>query len=155
MLIFTLAGCGIPGCEESSERDLDYGEGNGLDVESVIYGLYQLFAATGHRIEIGPEVEKPYFDVPARGLKINGSPVYCVAFTESKETDEFVATIAKDGRMIGEKKVEEEKTPHFFREGKVVALYLGDKQSTIEILEEVMGKQIAGGESPVGEGEKE
>ncbi len=148
VLTFCCAGCGFPGCEDSPERDLDYGEGEGLDVQSITYGVYQLFTASGYRAEIGPEVEKPYFNRPARGLKINGSPVYVLEFAEQEEADAFEKSISPDGTSIGGKKLNETKTPHFFRQSKVIALYLGDKKSTLEILETVLGEQIAGGDSP-------
>ena len=145
------AGCGIPGCEDTPERKVDYGEGEGLEVTSSTYGIYQLFTASGYRAEIGPEVEKPYFEMPARGLKVNGSPVFFIEFPTNQEADAFVAKISPDGTSIGDKKVNEGKTPHFFQKSKAVGLYLGDKESTLEILTTVLGTQVAGGSSP-GEG---
>lgn len=139
------AGCGIPGCEDTPEHKVDYGDGEGLEVTSITYGIYQLFTASGYRAEIGPEVEKPYFEKPARGLKINGSPVLFIEFPTNEEADAFVAKISPDGTSIGDKKVNETKTPHFFQKSKAVGLYIGDKKSTLEILTTVLGEQVAGG----------
>ncbi|MCE2503660.1 MAG: hypothetical protein J4G05_06350 [Chlorobi bacterium] len=151
LLAFFLAcsfvGCGFPGCEDRPQRGLDYGEGEGLDVGSVTYGVYQLFAASGYRAEIGPLVEKSYFDMPARGLKINGSPVLFLEFDGNKDVEEFIEKIAPDGSTIDGKSLNESSPSHYYRQGKVVALYLGKKESTLEILEIVLGQQIAGATS--------
>ena len=146
-LTCSFIGCSFPGCEDRPERDLDYGEGDGLDVGSVTYGVFQLFAASGYPAEIGPTVEKPYFDMPARGLKINGSPVFFLEFANDSDVDEFVRKISADGMTIDGKSLNESKPPHFYRQGKVVVLYLGQKESTLEILETVLDPQIAGAAS--------
>ena len=148
MLIgITFAGCEFPGCEDLPDRELDYGEGEGLDVQSITYGIYQLFAASGYRVEVGPVVEKPYFSEPARGLKVNGSPVFFVEFDDEEGVREMVKKISPDGSKIGDQPLNEQGTPHFYRKGKAIALYLGDKESTLKILTSVLGEQIAGGTS--------
>jgi len=35
-------------------------------------------------------------------------------------------------------------TPHLFRSGKVIVLYVGDGASTLKVLETVLGPQFAG-----------
>ena len=36
-------------------------------------------------------------------------------------------------------------TPHFYNNGKLIALYVGDHNDTIELLDGVLGPQFAGG----------
>ncbi len=146
--LLLLPGCGFPGCgEDAPDHDIEYGDttGEGLDVASLTYGMYQLFKTSGISAEIGPVVETPYFDQAARGIKVNGSPVMFLEYSNDRNVEEVVASISSDGKKIGDKVVTEEKTPHFFRKGKVIAFYFGDKESTLEALTLTMGAQFAGG----------
>jgi hypothetical protein len=36
-------------------------------------------------------------------------------------------------------------TPHFYSGGQLIVLYVGDQSSTMNLLEEVLGSQFAGG----------
>ena len=145
-----LPGCGFPGCgEDAPDHEVEYGDtsGDGLDVASLTYGIYQLFKSTGIQAEIGPEIETPYFDRNARGIRVYGSPVMFFEYTSDGDVNEAVGSISPDGRTIGDREVTEQKTPHFFRKGKVLAVYFGDREKTLEALEATMGPQFAGGGS--------
>lgn len=150
LLALLVPGCGFPGCgEDAPEHEVEYGEGEGLSVESFTYAVYQILKTSGVPTEIGPVIEKPYFDRKARGLRINGSPVYFLEFSSQEEADAFVGSISQDGLRIGDRTVTETGTPHYFRKGKVVAAYFGERQSTLESLEMALGPQVAGGQSKV------
>lgn len=143
-----LPGCGFPGCgEDAPDHEIEYGDtsGDGLDVASLTYGMYQLFKSTGVPAEIGPEIETAYFDRNARGLRVHGSPVLFLEYSSDSDVEEVIRSISPDGRKIGDKEVTEENTPHFFRKGKVLALYFGDRETTLQALESTMGAQFAGG----------
>ena len=150
-LALLLPGCGFPGCgEDAPEREVEYGDGEGLTVSSLTYGVYQILKSSGVPTEIGPEVSKPYFEKKARGLRVHGSPVYFLEFSSQEETDALVSSISPDGKKVGDKVVSEKGTPHFFRKGKVVAAYFGDRESTLEALTLALGPQFAGGTGKAG-----
>jgi hypothetical protein len=138
------SGCDMAGCGDEPRRDVDYGEGEGLEVGSMIYGVYQLFAASGYSAEVGPELELPYIDRPVRGLRVNGSPVYVFAYESDGDVDRFVGIVSPDGSSVGKSTLPADKPVHFYRKGKVIALYRGDKESTLKILDEILGEPFAG-----------
>jgi hypothetical protein len=55
------------------------------------------------------------------------------------------ASIAPNGGTIGHVAVFWLGTPHWFRRGRVIALYLGSDTSTLRAFASVLGRQIAGG----------
>lgn len=145
IIAILLPGCGFPGCEDAPEHEVEYGDGDALPVTSLTYGVYQMLKSSGIPAEIGPEISTAYFDEKPRGLKIHGSPVLFLEFDDAADADALAASISSDGRKIGDKTVNEKGTPHFFRKGKVIAVYFGDRENTIEALTLTLGPQFAGG----------
>lgn len=144
------SGCELIGCgEDRPEYETDYGGGEGVDVGSVTYSIFQIFQSTGVSSEMGPEVETGIFDRPAREITVVGSPVFFVEFGETDEADRVAASIAADGRAVGEKPVPSTAAtsgrPHWFRSGKVIAFYFGERARTIDALREVFGEPIVVG----------
>lgn len=148
--VLLLPGCGFPGCgEDAPEHDVEYGDGDALSVSSLTYGVYQMLKSSGIPTEIGPEISTPYFEEKPRGMKIHGSPVLFLEFDDDADADALAASISSDGRKIGDKAVTEKGTPHFFRKGKVIAVYFGERESTLEALELTLGPQFAGGSAAI------
>lgn len=146
LIALCLPGCAFPGCgEDAPEHDVEYGEGDALSVSSLTYGVYQMLKSSGIPAEIGPEISTPYFQKPARGIRVHGSPVLFLEFDDDAEADAAVASVSPDGKTVGGKAVTEKGTPHFFRKGKVIAFYFGERESTLEALELTLGPQFAGG----------
>ncbi len=145
LLPLLLGGCG--GCEmlvcgeDRPEYTPDYGSGgsdDGLDVGSVTFGIFQIFSATGVRAEIGPMVETGLFDRTAREINVEGSPVFFIEYDDIEDAQEVAASIAADGRMVGDKPVPKTGAtsgmPHWYRSDKVIAFYFGERASTLEAL---------------------
>lgn len=152
------AGCDLLGfgCgdEERPEYDADYGGGEGIDVGSLTYQTFALFQSLDIPSQIGPEVETGLFDRTAREITIEGSPVFFLEYETEEEARAVASTIAPDGRRIAEKSVPSrgimKGTPHFYRTGKVIGIYFGDRERTLEALETVLGEQFAGGTGGTG-----
>lgn len=141
-----LPGCAFPGCgEDPPEHEVEYGDGDALPVTSLTYGVYQMLKSSSIPAEIGPEISTPYFDKSPRGLKIHGSPVLFLEYDDEADADALAASISSDGSKVGDKVVTEKGTPHFFRMGKVIAVYFGERENTLEALELTLGPQFAGG----------
>jgi len=51
---------------------------------------------------------------------------------------------SRDGSAVGTTKPHWIGTPHFFRQGRLLVLYLGDEKRVIQSLEGVLGRQFAG-----------
>ena len=65
---------------------------------------------------------------------------------DSAETMESDAVLVDaDGGTIGTSMVSWMATPHFYKKGRILVLYVGDNAETLEVLEGVLGPQFAGG----------
>lgn len=63
--------------------------------------------------------------------------------------DEEAATaeaelVAPDGGSVGTTMITWVATPHFFRQGRLIVLYIGDGEAALEALEAALGPQFAG-----------
>ena len=154
--VLLLFATGVGGCELVCGEDrpvyeTDYGEGDGVDVGSLIYQTFSLFQSLDIPSEIGPEVETGFFDRPAREIKVQGSPVFFLAYDSEEESQNAAGSIGEDGRSIDGKPIPPKGimkgTPHFFRSGKVIAFYFGEREKTLDALRTVLGEEIVVGEA--------
>lgn len=61
---------------------------------------------------------------------------------EAMEAD--AAQVALDGGSIGTSMVTWVATPHFYKAGRILVLYVGDDQAILDLLESAIGPQFAG-----------
>jgi hypothetical protein len=52
--------------------------------------------------------------------------------------------VAPDGGSVGTSMVTWENSPHFYKAGRLIVLYVGDEGATIDLLEPVLASQSAG-----------
>jgi hypothetical protein len=53
--------------------------------------------------------------------------------------------VSPDGSSVGTSMVTWIGTPHFYREGKLIVIYVGGSEGVLSVLEAVMGSQFANG----------
>lgn len=110
------------------------------DVDSLMEAL----RVAGATVEPGDKVEQAFFSVTGQIIKVNGADVQVFVYdtVEAMETD--VSQIAEDGGSIGTNMVMWMDAPHFYNSGRLLALYVGQDQAVIDLLEGVLGPQFAG-----------
>lgn len=101
----------------------------------------------GARVELLGEVEQPFFSVRGTLLSVNdsGPRVQVFEYRSEQEAAAQAARVSPDGYQVGLTQVDWLATPHFFRSGVLVVLYVGDAQEVISALATVLGPQFAGG----------
>lgn len=112
-----------------------------LDTTALIESLRNRGAA----VEVGGPVSQPFFSVPGQILRVNGGDVQTFEYASEAEAGADAARVSPDGLTIGTTMVSWIATPHFFRGGRVLALYVGDDETVLGPLQAVMGAQFAGG----------
>ncbi|MDP9300335.1 MAG: hypothetical protein M3P43_05495, partial [Actinomycetota bacterium] len=90
------------------------------------------------------------FSVPGQTVFIDGVQVSTYEYPSSGTLDEERSAISRDGYSVptgtgGVAMVEWVATPHFYAGGKLLVLYVGEKQHTLEALDLLLGPQFAGG----------
>ena len=94
--------------------------------------------------EVMPASAHPYFSTPAARYVVNGESVSFFEYGTAGDADTEASRIAPDGSSVGTTQVSWVSDPHFYRTGRVVALYVGRQPSTLALLQKVLGQQIAG-----------
>lgn len=101
--------------------------------------------AAGALVDPVGTVIQPFFDPVGQRIQVNGEDLQVFEFSSDGEADLASKTVSEDGRTIGNVSIQWVLPPHFYKAGKVIALYVGNDAGVLSLLEEVLGLQFAGG----------
>lgn len=110
------------------------------DYPGLIKGLRALGAgatAVGH-------VDQPFFSIAGRMIKVHGEDVQVFQYASAAAADAEAAPISRDGMTVGSRKIHWIGSPHFFKKGKLLVLYVGDNDKVLGSLQAVLVRQFAG-----------
>jgi hypothetical protein len=99
----------------------------------------------GAEAEAGEELEQPFFSVIGTSVNLNGESVQIFEYDTAETMESDAVLVDASGSSIGTSMVSWMGTPHFFKKGRILALYVGDNAETLELLESTLGPQFAGG----------
>lgn len=92
----------------------------------------------------GADFLSDFITVPGQGFVIEDDQVLAFEFPTAKAFDEMRSTIRPRGDTIGTAIINWGDPPRFFGAGRLLVLYFGDKQHTLDTLESFLGQQFAG-----------
>ena len=98
----------------------------------------------GAQAESGESIEQVFFSVIGTAVDLNGESVQVFEYDSAETMESDAILIDADGGTIGTSMVSWMATPHFFKKGRILVLYVGDNTETLELLESVLGAQFAG-----------
>ncbi|HKZ85309.1 MAG TPA: hypothetical protein VJ793_16865 [Anaerolineae bacterium] len=102
----------------------------------------------GATVESAGAVSQPFFSVAGRVIRVEGADVQIFEYENEEMTEADAAKISPDGSSIGTSMVTWVSTPHFYKAGKLIVLYVGDDAGVIAALDAALGAEFAGrGES--------
>jgi hypothetical protein len=99
--------------------------------------------------EIG-QVDEPLFEVDTRLIRVNGQDVQIFEFPDEATRQAAAETVSPTAATIGTVIPEWVDIPHFWSQGQVIVLYVGQDQPTIDLLTSVLGQPVAVGEAIFG-----
>src|SRR5438067_411400 len=138
LLAATLIGCSSTNLGEVQAPRLSVTEP--ITYSSLIAALRSL----GIRAEPAGGVDQPFFSVQANVLRINGEDVQVFDYSDAAAANAEATLVSPDGTSIGTSNLHWVSPPHFYKRGKIVALYLGENIRVLRALETVLGEQFAG-----------
>ena len=100
--------------------------------------------AAGTNVEVVGEVDQPFLSVTGTMIKLQGEDVQVFQYPSAAEMEAQAALISRDGTAVGTRKIHWIGSPHFFKQGRVLVLYVGSDKKVEEALEAVLGRQFAG-----------
>lgn len=126
--------------------------GTGSEPEAISHGevedyvsLVDALRAKGAEVEPTDTVEQPFFDVTGQIITVNGMEVQVFEYASAEAAGEEASLIGPDGSAIGATMVTWLNAPHFYQQGRLIVLYVGNDENTLNLLESMVGRQIAGG----------
>jgi hypothetical protein len=144
--ILLLLGIFIAGC--NSPQVMDYGV------------LVERLREAGATVEeVGktelPGAGEPIFSVTSKIIKVNGENVQVLEYGDEATAETEAKFISPDGFDLRRPPNQENEgfaahvdwiaPPHWSQKGRIIVLYVGKSQAIIDLLEDLLGKQFAGG----------
>lgn len=142
--IFTLVvGCACGG-EKTPTPNRDQQRQSTSDAATDYSSLVDRLRASGAGATAAGEVEQPFLSIKGSMVKVYGEDVQIFEYASTAGVDAQAAQISRDGMAVGTRKIFWVGPPHFFKQGKLLVLYVGDNDKVLKVLESVLGRQFAG-----------
>ena len=151
VLLVVVAACGSG---ESSSQPTTPAVSDGGPVKDYI-SLVDNLRAAGATVDPAGTVSADYFAPQGQLLTVNGERVETFEFASAEEADAVAEGVSPSGDSILRVDAETglgvassvlwEMPPHFYKAGKLIVLYVGCNSDVIDVLQETMGPQFAGG----------
>jgi len=106
--------------------------------------LIAALQASGATVETGEPITQVFFRPEGNIIKVNGADVQVFEYESVEAMENEASQVAPDGGSIGTSMVTWMDTPHFYKAGRIIVLYVGSDEAVLSLLEKVMGPQFAG-----------
>ncbi len=106
--------------------------------------LIAALEAAGAMVEAGEPISQTFFTPEGSIIKVNSADVQVFEYNSSDEMENEASQVSSDGGSIGTSMVTWMDTPHFYKTGRIIVLYLGSDAAVLDLLEGTLGPQFAG-----------
>lgn len=107
-------------------------------------GLIAALEAEGATVEVGEPITQAFFSPQGTILKVNGQDIQVFEYPSAEAMENEASQVATDGGSIGTSMVTWVDTPHFYKTGRIIVLYVGSDETVQGLLETTLGSQFAG-----------
>ena len=128
------------GCRSNTAPSPSSQPGMVQDQASLISAL----KAAGATVETGNAITEPFFTPEGQTFKVNGGDLQVFEYESAEAMAKEAALVAPDGGSVGTSMVDWMDTPHFYKAGRIIVLYVGSDQAALDLLNKVLGPQFAG-----------
>jgi hypothetical protein len=129
-------------------------QSSSYDTENLLDDL----RSTGLEVEITDEQTDTHWIAPGRLILINGEELYVHELPGADAADEKASYISRDGYSIEQPIRDKDRwvkvivrneydwtgEPHFYKQGRIIVIYVGETPETLRTLESLLGEQFAG-----------
>ena len=129
--VLASAACGSPTGPDSQ---------GGLDYNQLLQGL----RSSGLAAQPAGQLSQPFISIPARLIAIDAEHVQVFEYPDEPSARADAAQISADGGRVWNSLILWVAPPHFYRQGRVLALYVGDRPDIKATLARLLGPQFAG-----------
>ena len=116
-------------------------------LDQFVKGLQQQGLTVAVAGEIPPDVNG-FFSVPARQVRVNESQVNVFEYPGAQAAAAEAALVSPDGQPSPTARITWVSTPHFYRQDRLIVLYVGCSTEIVQALQTTVGPPIAVGRTP-------
>jgi hypothetical protein len=98
----------------------------------------------GERVARKEKVEQPFFSVKGQIIAIGNQDVQVFEYRTIKATELDARKISNKGSSAGTSMPMWIAPPHFFKNGRLIVLYVGEQETVLKALKDALGPQFAG-----------
>jgi hypothetical protein len=106
--------------------------------------LVAALRTAGATVEAGESITQDFFSPEGSIIKVNGADVQVYEYESTEAMENEASQVAPDGGSVGTSMMMWMDTPHFYKAGRIIALYIGSDKTILDVLEQVLGPQFAG-----------
>jgi hypothetical protein len=106
--------------------------------------LVTALEAAGAAVEAGESITQAFFSPEGNIIKVNGADVQVFEYESTEAMESESSQVAPDGGSVGTSMMMWVDTPHFYKAGRIIALYVGSDTTILGLLEQILGPQFAG-----------
>ena len=106
--------------------------------------LVAALEAAGATVETGEPISQPFFSAEGNIIKVNGADIQVFEYENSETMELESSQIAPSGSSDATTMITWIDTPHFYKSGRIIALYVGSDETVLGFLENTLGAQFAG-----------
>jgi len=89
-------------------------------------------------------VKHEFFSAEGQTVTVRESEIVVFEYDSNEAMEADASLVAADGGSIGTTIIVWESTPHFFKAGRIIVLYIGDDAEMLSQLQSLLGSQFAG-----------
>jgi hypothetical protein len=143
MVLFAMFTLAVTGCAGNSfaAAPAETTEPGGIEDRASLIAALQTSGAT---VETGGPVSQPFFTPEGSIIKVNGADVQVFEYETIEAMESEASQVTSDGGSIGTTMVTWMDTPHFYKAGRIIVLYVGSDATVLDLLEGALGPQFAG-----------
>jgi hypothetical protein len=105
--------------------------------------LIDALRTAGATVNVGDQIEQPFMNVPGTQLTVNGADVQVFEFADETAAQTDAAKLADVLAGRGTTMMSWVASPHAYRAGRVIALYVGNDVDTLKLLQGTLGAPFA------------
>jgi len=136
------------GCATGGEKSPGPGQDQPKQLKSEVAtdypSLIKSLRALGAGATAVGDVEQPFFSIKGVMIKVHGEDVQVFQYANAAAADGEAAPISHDGMAVGTRKIFWVGAPHFYKQGRLLVLYVGNNDKILKTLETALGEQFAG-----------
>jgi hypothetical protein len=129
----------VVACDEKNPL----GPGEVTSTESFIRALEEQRLTVVRATEM-PRESFPFFSVRAQHVRVTGESVYVFEYIAADAALGDASKVSPGGTPIGNSQITWTDPPRFYRQGRIIVLYVGRREDVVQALDTILGPPFAG-----------